>query len=103
MRIILDRGAGIGLVPGTIDLAELVDPFHAWESADAAIAANLDRVSPRAGSGADLTLLENDLTGAMDALEEQWTTWMDADTAQNLGERLILMADELRRLTRGAA
>jgi len=98
LKIRIDVNAGIGLVPDTIDLAELVDPFHVWESADAALAANQDRVSSRAGSGADLTLLENALDAAADAVEEQFTTWMDADTAEALGLLMIKKAADLRSL-----
>ena len=98
MKVKLDVNAGIGLVPDTIDLAELVDPFHMWETADAALAANQDRVSPRAGSGADLTLLENALDDAADALEEQFTTWFDADAAEALGLLMIKKAADLRSL-----
>lgn len=103
MRIVLDRDAGIGLVPDTIDLAELCDPFHAWESADAAIAAQAHRVSPRAGSGADLTELENILNEAATALEEEFTTWLDADAADALAYGLIQRATELRLLQTKAA
>jgi hypothetical protein len=98
LKIKIDVNAGIGLVPDTIDLAELIDPFHVWETADAALAANQDRISPRAGSGADLTLLENNLDDAADALEEQFTTWMDADAAETLGLVLIKRAADLRSL-----
>lgn len=98
MKIKLDRNAGLGLVPDTIDLAELVDPFHVWETADAALAANQDRVSPRAGSGADLTMLENALEDAAAAIEEEFTTWMDADTADALGLLMIKKAADLRSL-----
>jgi len=71
MRILLDVGAGIGLVPDTIDLAELIDPFHVWETADAALTNN-------AGT------------------EEQFTTWMDADAAETLGLLLIKKAAAAR-------
>ena len=98
MRIKLDRNAGLGLVPDTIDLAELVDPFHVWESADAAIATAADRVSSRVGSGANLTPLENALEDAIAALEEEFTTWMDADTADALGLLMIKKAADLRSL-----
>jgi hypothetical protein len=98
LKIKIDRNAGLGLVPDTIDLAELVDPFHVWETADAALGAQQDRVSPRAGSGADLTLLENALDDAADAVEEQFTTWMDADTAEALGLLMIKKAADLRSL-----
>jgi len=98
MKVKLDVNAGIGLVPDTIDLAELVDPFHVWETADAAIANNLDRISPRAGSGADLTALENALEDAAAALEEEFTTWMDAEAADTLGLVLIKRAADLRTM-----
>lgn len=98
MKILIDANAGLGLVPDTIDLAELVDPFHVWETADAALAANQDRISPRAGSGADLALLENALDDAADAAEEQFTTWMDADAAEALGLLMIKKAADLRSL-----
>jgi len=98
MKILIDVNAGLGLVPDTIDLAELIDPFHVWETADAMLAANHDRVSPRAGSCADLTLLENALDDAADAVEEQFTTWMDADTAEALGLLMIKKAADLRSL-----
>jgi hypothetical protein len=98
MRIQLDANAGIGLTPDTIDLAELIDPFHVWESADAAITANADRVCLRAGSGADLTPLENALEDAAAALEEEFTTWMDADAADTLGLLLIRKAADLRSM-----
>ena len=71
MRIRLDVNAGIGLVPDTIDLAELVDPFHVWESADAALADS----------------------------HEEFTTWMDAEAAETLGLLMIKKAADLRSLT----
>ncbi len=74
MRIRLDVNAGIGLVPGTIDLAELVDPFHVWETADAALTNN-------AGT------------------EDEFTSWMDADAAEALGLLMIKKAADLRSLT----
>jgi hypothetical protein len=100
MRIRLDRYAGIGLVPDSIDLAELADPFHVWENADAAIANSADRIKPRAGSGADLTALENALEDAAAAMEEEFTTWLDAAAAETLGMALIKKAADLRDLQR---
>ena len=73
MRIRLDVNAGLGLIPDTIDLVELVDPFHVWETADAAITNN-------AGT------------------EEEFTTWMDADAADTLGLLLIRKAADLRSM-----
>ena len=74
MRIRLDVNAGLGLVPDTIDLAELVDPFHVWETADAALTNN-------AGT------------------EDELTSWMDADAAEALGLLMIKKAADLRSLT----
>jgi hypothetical protein len=71
MKIKLDRNAGVGLVPDSIDLAELVDPFHVWETADAALADS----------------------------HEEFTTWMDADAADALGLLMIKKAADLRSLT----
>jgi len=74
MRIRLDVNAGLGLVPDSIDLAELIDPFHVWESADAALTNN-------AGT------------------EEEFTVWLDADAAEALGLLMIKKAADLRSLT----
>jgi hypothetical protein len=74
LKVRIDRNAGLGLVPDTIDLAELVDPFHVWETADAALTNN-------AGT------------------KEEFTTWMDADAAEALGLLLIKKAADLRSLT----
>ena len=74
MKIKLDRNAGVGLVPDSIDLAELIDPFHVWDTADAALTNN-------AGT------------------EEEFTTWMDADAADALGLLMIKKAADLRSLT----
>jgi hypothetical protein len=71
MKIKIDVNAGLGLVPDSIDLAELIDPFHVWETADAALAGT----------------------------EEEFTTWMDADAAEALGLLMIKKAADLRSLT----
>jgi hypothetical protein len=77
MKVRLDVNAGIGLTPDSVDLAQLVDPFHAWATAEEALAAN-------AGT------------------EDELTSWLDADAADALGLLLIKKAIELRSLTAGS-
>jgi hypothetical protein len=78
MKVTIDPDSGIGLCPGTIDLADLVDPNGVWETAEAALAANPDA-------------------------QAQHTQCECVDGAEALGRLLLAAAAELRSLDRNAS